>query len=570
MKKFLVLLVTVLGLVGSVRNAEANARVQFIHNASDTLLKTVDIWVSGLKQYNDFKYRTATPFSSVPAGFTLALGIAPGNSTKYSDVIKTVAASLVDGHVYYVILQGVDTTRSFLKNPDGRSISLDLKIIDGAFDSASNASNTDIRIFHGITDLGKLNFRFNTTPNSTFNKSSLSYNDTSEELTLPATKYVIDIYNGAKDTTYATYEGDFTSYDGKGILLITSGFSNGKKNQGGPNADLYAVLPDGSWIKLNQVYKANLQLIQAAADTATTFVDVYINGVKVTDPINGFSFASATTYLTVPCNQTLQIAVTKVSSIDTAGALLQALWRFEPYVYHALILSGLKDVANYHVNPQGKDLHLKFIHVIGGKKGVAGKLTTPLVNTVTDLPVSNVDVKELTPKTLWAGTGYGATVSPAISWVAKKYNIDIVNPSTSVVLKHFNADLSGYADSFGIMVFAGFLDDSAVSANPLEVMIVFPNSDVLIFLSSVGQKEIAYTAKGEFTVFPNPATNYVNVKFTDKNIHLKTAEITTVSGTKLASYNNQNSIDVSQLPNGMYLLTLRTDNGSFTSKLFVN
>ena len=48
----------------------------------------VDVYVNGTLARDNFAFRTATPFIDLPAGVTLNIGIAPGNSTSVNDTLK--------------------------------------------------------------------------------------------------------------------------------------------------------------------------------------------------------------------------------------------------------------------------------------------------------------------------------------------------------------------------------------------------------------------------------------------------------------------------------------------------
>ena len=65
----------------------ATAIVQVIHNSSDILAGSVDVYVNDELAIPDFEFRKATPFIDLPAGVTLNIGIAPGNSGSVNDTI---------------------------------------------------------------------------------------------------------------------------------------------------------------------------------------------------------------------------------------------------------------------------------------------------------------------------------------------------------------------------------------------------------------------------------------------------------------------------------------------------
>jgi hypothetical protein len=83
------------------------ARVQIIHNSSDILAGSVDVYVNGALAIPDFAFRSATPFIDLTAGVTLNIGVAPGNSNSVNDTLKNFPVVLTAGEKYVVFANGV-------------------------------------------------------------------------------------------------------------------------------------------------------------------------------------------------------------------------------------------------------------------------------------------------------------------------------------------------------------------------------------------------------------------------------------------------------------------------------
>lgn len=74
----------------------------------------------------------------------------------------------------------------------------------------------------------------------------------------------------------------------------------------------------------------------------------------------------------------------------------------------------------------------------------------------------------------------------------------------------------------------------------------------------------------QFTVYPNPAKDYINLTLQESGIH--TIELIDLSGRLLYKNRTQNqnsSISTKQIASGMYLLKIRNDNWSVTEKIFI-
>ncbi len=107
-------------------NAVQTARLQVIHNAAEVAADPVDIYLNGTLLLDDFGFRAATPFIDAPAGVTLNIGVAPGNSTSVDDTLANFQATLENGETYVVMANGVLDPGSYAPNPDGRSTAFTL------------------------------------------------------------------------------------------------------------------------------------------------------------------------------------------------------------------------------------------------------------------------------------------------------------------------------------------------------------------------------------------------------------------------------------------------------------
>src|SRR6478609_2659702 len=121
MKKQIYYYMLYLALMMSVLNSYGTAELQVIHNCSDPAAATVDVYVNGTLALDDFAFRTATPFITLPSGVMLDIGVAPANSSSAAYTLKNFSVMLDDGHRYVAVANGVLNPSNFSMNPDGRS-----------------------------------------------------------------------------------------------------------------------------------------------------------------------------------------------------------------------------------------------------------------------------------------------------------------------------------------------------------------------------------------------------------------------------------------------------------------
>lgn len=114
---------------------------------------------------------------------------------------------------------------------------------------------------------------------------------------------------------------------------------------------------------------------------------------------------------------------------------------------------------------------------------------------------------------------------------------------------------------------------NVVSTNSFTVQVVVDGCKSEFSVAAVAPKEIVLAeeelAKAGISIYPNPATDQLNLQFSNTKIDLVT--ITNLGGsnfyTKENIKNTDLKIDLKSLPKGLYLLNLKTNKGAFTKKI---
>src|SRR6187549_3576406 len=152
MEKNILQILTAILLSTSSLSAFGQAEIQIIHNSADPAAATVDVYVNGNLALDDFAFRNATPFISLPSGTPLNIGVAPGNSTSVNDTLKNFQVTLMMGERYIAVASGVLNPANFAVNPDGASTAFNLVIQDSIRNMAMNAGDVDFVALHGSSD----------------------------------------------------------------------------------------------------------------------------------------------------------------------------------------------------------------------------------------------------------------------------------------------------------------------------------------------------------------------------------------------------------------------------------
>ncbi|MDX2001141.1 MAG: DUF4397 domain-containing protein [Chitinophagales bacterium] len=224
---------------------------QFIHNAADPAVDTVDIYLvygpdsSLIAKNEDVVFRTASTVGPIPSNVPLKVFFAPKNSTSIADGIATIPINplITDGD-YVFVANGVVNTANFVANPDGQSIAFGVLRRD-TLTKAGISSNVDVLAFHGSTDAPTVDIE----SGGVTLVDDASYGAFAGYLNVPAASYTLDVTDETGATTIASYTADLSAIGGQRVVVFASGFLADTLDQDA-NFGLWATLEDGTTFEL--------------------------------------------------------------------------------------------------------------------------------------------------------------------------------------------------------------------------------------------------------------------------------------------------------------------------------
>jgi hypothetical protein len=231
-----------------VISSSSTARVQVIHNSADVLANSVDVYINGTLALDNFGFRAATPFIDLPAGVTLNIGVAPGNSTSVNDTLKNFPVVLTAGEKYVVFANGV-LTSGYAPNPDGRSTDFTLFVKTQARETGTG-SGVDIFVLHGSTDAPTVDVKAREAGNLVL-VNDAAYGDITPYFTVPANNYTLDLYLADGTTLVGSFIAPLAGLGGSSLAVFASGFLNPSANQNGAPFGLFAALANGTVVQLS-------------------------------------------------------------------------------------------------------------------------------------------------------------------------------------------------------------------------------------------------------------------------------------------------------------------------------
>jgi len=312
---------------------------------------------------------------------------------------------------------------------------------------------------------------------------------------------------------------------------------------------------------------ARVQVVHNSADAAAEFVDVYLDATLL---IPDFEFRTATAFIDAPAGVEIELSVAPAGSTDVGDAIYTApvtLTADETYVV----------VADGIVSPMGYDPPEPFglqIYAMGREEATDPTNTDVLVHHgSTDAPT--VDVVE-------TGAGAGTIVDDLaytdfqgyLELPTADYVLEIRDETGTVGVAAFQAPLATLGlDGVALAVIAsGFLDPSQNSNGPaFGLYVALPAGGDLVELPSA-PLGINDFDDASFAIYPNPASNILNVETSGFETNDFKIMITDIQGRMISNVESNNlrtSINVSSLAPGIYQLTIMNGNRVFDSKKFV-
>jgi hypothetical protein len=400
---------------------QAFARLQIIHNSPNP---TVDVYVNNDKLIDDFAFRTATPFITVPAGTVLNVGVALANSQSVNDVLVSFPVTLEADKTYIATASGI------VGNP---TTPFTLILNNAAQETAGNPAKIDVAVLHGATNAPPVDVDAVFVAENLV--SNLSYGQYTPYLSLDPGVYDLAIRPSGTSAVVATYRADLSGLAGGAAYVFASGLVGGN-----PGFGLFAALPNGTVIELPITPTTKVQIVHNSPEPT---VDIYAGNILI---LNDFAFRTATPFLDIPADRGFTVGVAGAGSSSVNDVIASFPVNFASGKNYTVFASGVVGNAT-----------TPFTLLVDDKAQLSaapGFTAVSIVHGSPDAPA--VDVAERQAGLLVGNLAYG-DITPYLNLAPDLYFLDIKLPGTEQIVATFQADLSG-ADGAALRVFAsGFL-----------------------------------------------------------------------------------------------------------------
>jgi len=237
-KSFTLVLITF--FYASLASAQQTALVQVIHNCADAAADTVDVWVNGIRALPNFRFRTATPFTALPAGIPLSIHITPNAAADTSSAVFVKRLTLTVNEKYTVIASGIVSQTGYTPR-----IPFDLIVRGQARQAASDTTKTDLLVFHGSTDAPAMDVNEVSVPVAGL-ITNLSFGNFVGYLPLNPANYTVALApSGGANIAWFQAPLQTLNLRGAALTVVASGFLNPAANSNGALFGLWVAAPGG-------------------------------------------------------------------------------------------------------------------------------------------------------------------------------------------------------------------------------------------------------------------------------------------------------------------------------------
>ena len=439
--------------------AQAQGKLQIIHNCADPAASFVDIYVNGNLFLNNFQFRRATPYNVLAPG-VYNIQVKDSSSNVLTPAFYTTTLTIADGANYIAIAAGTVNADSFPGTPAFQLV-IQENARENILNPILNVNKNDIILFHGVADAPLLNVQRYGAIDSTLATNFGFGSFGGGYFTTLTSNFNIRVSISSGQLLVGQFAANLQNLGltNRTVIVLASGLINAPT--AAQEFGLFAVTSNGgNFVALPTVAfePAQLQIIHNSADLAASPIDIWVNGTKVAAAVN---FRTSTPFLNVPVSSIFQtptdISITAVNSTDTVGAIKKVSVRFNSSKYVA-VATGIVSASGY--NPSAADAPLSILI----KSFQTNIFTNPdhcnvlVFHGSTDAQI--VDVKEqISNTTLLNDFTYGS-YSNFLSLPAENYALQVTNQAGNVAYATYIAELGklGLQGKTIVVLASGFLD----------------------------------------------------------------------------------------------------------------
>ncbi len=547
----------------------STARVQVIHNSADVAAAEVDVWLNNTLLLDNFAFRSSSPFIDAPAGVDFDIVIQPSNSTDTTNALARFTYNLTGGSKYILVANGIVIPTGY-----SPATPFNIYVYDMGREAATNPANTDLLVFHGSTDAPVVDVVEVGVGAGTI-VDNLGYADFAGYLELPTLDFSLQVRDQSGTSTVAQFAAPLATLglNGAAAVVVASGFLDPSVNNNGPAFGLYVALPSGgNLVALPSVpiSTARVQVVHNSADAAAAEVDVWLNNTLLLD---NFAFRSASPFIDAPAGVDFDVVIQPSNSTDTTNALARFTYNLTGGSKYILVANGI-------VVPSGYTPATPFniyVYDMGREFATESSNTDVLVfHGSTDAPVVDVVETGVGAGTIVDNLAYG-NFAGYLELPTDDYLIEVRDETGTSTVASYLAPLQslGLQGQAVALVASGFLNPVNNNNGPgFGLFAVLPTGGMFIPLTITGVADVT-SSSANVSIYPNPVSEKLTLEFNLDTPATAEYRLYNSSG-KLVKYGNSGAFanqyqtltaDVSDLPSGLYIVSLNAGKSRISSKV---
>lgn len=405
------------------------ARVQIVHNSPSP---TVDVYAGNTRLLDNFEFRKATPFISVPADRAIGFGVAGENSATAADAIATFPVTFEAGKTYAVFASGIV----------GNATTPFTLLADAARETASNPAKVEFATLHGSPGAPAVDVQVAGGGPTLI--SNLAYSAFTPYLAVDPANYVLRVKVAGTPNVVGTFQANLSAVGGQAARVFASGIVGGT-----PAFGLFAALADGSVVEFPLLPPPPTARVQLIHNAASPLVDIYADGELL---IDNFKYRSATPFLNLTADQTVQIAVAPANSSSAADAIATFPVQFDKTKTYVVSASGIvgDPTTPFTLLVNDKGLEASFAPT---------KVAVSVLHGATDAPAVDVDAIFVSDNVV-TNLSYGQFTGSYLTLDPGVYDLAIRATGSPTAVATYRADLSGLTGGAATVFASGTLAGS--------------------------------------------------------------------------------------------------------------
>lgn len=558
MKNVIFTLVILLG--ASSARSDHGPRIQFINNVQG--VDSLDIFY----RYENFSQQT--PSFLFLEGF------------KWKEASEFTTFSLIYGANIFIIRNpdSSDTTVYF-KASFGREVTQYEKsyiiVIEG--DSFQNISmslfnveetykgpnfKTKTRIYNGVKGTESISID-EVYENDGYLVRNLKYKEGDGFFDIESTRMDLQIQND-NEVGLSEFTVPFSNFSNQCVFLLAVGDTRVDSSSYKQSMSLLLVKTDGSVLEIAPkagFTPSSIQIIHNSIEPKLKNIAVYINNEKIYDDLE---FRQATQFDEYPGGNTPFVLMVKDES-NPDSILLEKTIRLRSSTTNAMVITGLIDKIE---NLEYYELDARVYSGLRQLSKRARESDVCFINNAINSGEIEVSVVGAVNKS-----------SSAILTIQKRSGYYELDKKENIIqlrierLKdqqknyHYNVDSFNIVDDATIVLASGVFSDSSISEVPnFGLWLSLPQGGDLIELNELEPTSFNEALTSKFSVFPNPCSDQIIIQAKK----IESIMIYDISGKLILNQSNLNcnTLDVTNLKNGMYQMLLISD-GELINKSFV-